>query len=128
MLNLIQFTTVGEFAKTIKYLKHVVSYKPIDILKKYGELGVEALRAVTPTDTGLTSNSWYYNVEQDGNDYVLSWCNRNVNDGCNVAILLQYGHGTKSGTYVQGLDYINPALKPIFEDIYQSICKEVSSK
>lgn len=127
-MKLIELTTVGTLTKTLKFLHWATHYSADVVLQKYGELGVEALNSVTPVDTGLTSNSWYYTIEKDGDDLVLTWCNRNVNDGCNIAILLQYGHGTKSGTYVQGLDYINPALKPIFEDIYQSICKEVSSK
>lgn len=127
-MNLIELTSTGDLVKTLKFLNWVRRYSPEAILEKYGKLGVDALNALTPVDTGLTSNSWYYVIEKDGEDLVLTWCNRNVNDGCNVAVLLQYGHGTRSGTYVQGLDYINPALRPIFEDMYRSICEEVSSK
>jgi len=127
-MGLIELHSIGTLSKTIKYLQWVHKYSPVAILEKYGKLGVDALQAMTPQDTGLTSNSWYYVIEKEGDDITLTWCNSNVNDGCNVAILLQFGHGTKSGTYVSGLDYINPALKPIFENIYSNICQEVSSK
>lgn len=127
-MSLIEFTSVGKLTKTLRFLNWVRKYSPTAILEKYGKIGVEALRSMTPVDTGETANAWYYTIEEDGPDVVLSWSNRNINDGCNIAILLQYGHGTKSGTYVQGLDYINPALRPIFEEIYRGICEEVSSQ
>ena len=127
-MGLIQLTSAGKLTKTIKFLNWALRYSPEAILHKYGKIGVEALRNATPVDSGETANSWYYTVDTSEDEFVLTWCNRNVNDGCNVAVLLQYGHGTKSGTYVQGLDYINPALVPIFELIYKKICEEVSGQ
>ena len=128
-MGLIGLTCTGNLSKTLHFLHWVKSYSPYAIMERYGKLGVEYLRQYTPVDTGNTANSWYYTIEERGeNEIILSWCNRNINDGCNIAILLQYGHGTKSGSYVSGVDYINPALVPIFEDIYKSICEEVSSK
>ena len=127
-MSAVQITCVGKLSKTLRFLEWVKKYSPTAILEKYGRIGVEQLRSYTPVDTGNTANSWYYEITEEGSDIVLSWNNRNINDGCNIAILLQYGHGTKAGTYISGLDYINPALVPIFEEIYRSICEEVSSQ
>lgn len=127
-MSAVQITCVGKLSKTLRFLEWVKKYSPTAILEKYGQIGVEQLRSYTPVDTGNTANSWYYEITEEGSDIVLSWNNRNINDGCNIAILLQYGHGTKAGTYISGLDYINPALVPIFEEIYRSICEEVSSQ
>jgi len=127
-MSAVQITCVGKLSKTLRFLEWVKKYSPTAILEKYGKIGVEQLRSYTPVDTGNTANSWYYEITEEGSDIVLSWNNRNINDGCNIAILLQYGHGTKAGTYISGLDYINPALVPIFEEIYRSICEEVSSQ
>lgn len=89
--------------------------------ERYGAQGVEALRAATPKDSGLTANSWSYTIENWG----IGFNNSNIQNGYSVALLIQYGHGTKSGMYVEGIDYINPALRPIFEAIAQECWKEV---
>lgn len=126
MGKLIELTSVGKLAKTIRYLEWVKKYSPEAIMERYGALGVDYLQNYTPVDTGRTAASWYYAITKEGDDLVLQWCNSNINDGCNIAMLIQRGHGTRSGAYIQGLDYINPALRPIFEEIYRSICEEVS--
>lgn len=96
-------------------------------LDKYGRLGVQALEVTTPKDTGLTSQSWSYEVNKqaDGKVITLSFHNSNVNKGVPIAIVLQYGHGTRNGGWVEGVDYINPALRPIFEKIAKEVWEEV---
>lgn len=86
-----------------------------NVLAKYGQAGVEALRAATPVDEGETANAWFYDIIQDAGSWSIVWGNNNVEDGRQIAVLLQYGHGTRTGGYVQGRDYINPALRPIFD-------------
>lgn len=92
-----------------------------------GRRGVEALSAATPVDTGATSQSWRYEINLDRTRTTLTWLNTNTVNGVNIAIILQYGHGTGTGGYVAGKDYINPAIKPIFDDIANSVWKEVTS-
>lgn len=99
---------------------------PTSILEKYGREGAKALENATPVKTGLTAASWSYRVEKNGNGYSVSWFNGNVSNGIPIVILLQYGHGTTGGTYVQGVDFINPALAPIFEKLAEAIWKEVT--
>lgn len=99
----------------------------MNILHKYGQLGVQALSLATPLDSGETATSWNYEIEQDGDTITLAWNNTHVNHGVNIAVILQYGHGTGTGGYVVGRDYINPALRPIFDDIADAVWKEVSS-
>lgn len=97
------------------------------VFDKYGEIGVDALRKGTPKDTGTTSESWYYEVKQDKSGVTIEWSNSNVVDGwCNIAVILQYGHGTGTGGYVKGIDYINPAMKPVFDEIANNLWKEVT--
>lgn len=103
--------------------------KHLGILDKYGRRGVEALSNATPVDTGLTASSWYYEINRDEQNQTvtLSFNNSNVvDDWCNVAIILQYGHGTRNGGYVEGVDYINPALQPIFNKIADEAWEEVT--
>lgn len=95
-------------------------------LKKYAERGVQALRDNTPKDTGRTANSWYYDIEQKGDSVTISWKNSNINDGVLIAAIIQYGHGTGTGGYVRGTDYINPAMKPVFQQIADDIWREVT--
>ena len=95
-------------------------------LDKYGKEGVQALAAATPVDTGLTAASWYYEIEQTDKTTSIVWKNSNVVDGTPIAIILQYGHATRNGGYVQGTEYINDALRPIFERIADSVWKEVT--
>lgn len=121
----------GDFSNTKKYLDKLYKtskFEYINILEKYGKLGVEALASATPVDTGLTASSWYYEITKDPRHerLYLSFHNSNISDGtCNIAIILQYGHGTKNGGYVEGTDYINPALQPIFDEIANEAWNEV---
>lgn len=128
----ISYKVKGDFKKTNSYLEGLRFFIQRDLFNfdYYGQRGVEALAAATPVDTGLTANSWYYEVEKDTDNNIvrISWDNSNVVDGwCKVAVILQYGHATGTGGWVEGRDYINPALAPIFEDILQDMTKEVQS-
>lgn len=117
----------GNFAKLDKYFEQIKKAANIDVLDKYGEAGVKALSAATPIDTGKTSQSWYYEIERKNGKVVLSFLNSNVNDGVPIAIILQYGHGTGTGGWVEGRDYINPAIRPIIDQIANDAWKEVTS-
>ena len=128
MSNSIKMVCTGSFNKTEQFLKKAnKASKTID-LTKYGEKGVAALQAATPTRTGVTASSWYYKIEKSGSTITLSFLNSNVNRGVPIAIILQYGHGTNNGGWVQGRDYINPALRPIFDEMVEAIWKEVTGK
>jgi len=116
----------GDFSKTFKFLKASVTSDYLRVLNKYGDDGVKALSLATPTETGETANSWNYQIKQNGNGASISWTNSNVVNGVSIAIILQYGHGTKNGGFVQGRDYINPALKPVFDKIANDVWKEVT--
>lgn len=119
-------THKGDFKNTENFLKKASKLKVTDLLKKYGYKGAQELSQVTPFDSGLTAQSWNYLVESHSQGYRLVWTNDNVVDGVSVAILLQYGHGTKSGSYVEGRDYINPVMRPILDDLSQELWKEVT--
>ncbi len=123
----IHITCSGDLSKTMKFLNRLQNKEYLNILSTYGKRGVEALRAATPKDTGKTADSWYYEIKQDRNKTVISWCNSNVNDGVVIAAILQYGHGTNSGAYVEGTDYINPAMKIIFDALANECWKEVTN-
>jgi hypothetical protein len=132
----ITYKVKGNFKKTHSYLEGLQFFLQRDLLDfdHYGKRGVEALAAVTPVDTGKTASSWFYKVEHEtdskGHDtgVRIVWDNDNVVDGwCKVAVILQYGHATGTGGWVEGIDYINPALAPIFEDILNDFTKEVQS-
>lgn len=98
-----------------------------DILSKYGKIGVNALLQATPKDSGVTSQSWNYRIEVNNNNASIVWYNTNVVKGVNIAVILQYGHGTRNGGWVEGTDYINPAMKPIFDKIADQVWKEVTN-
>jgi hypothetical protein len=118
----------GDFSKTFKYLGNLQSFrkqKLMTILKKYGEEGVAQLRDMTPKDTGETASRWSYEITDKGDSVTLAFTNDAQNDGIPIAILIQYGHGTGTGGYVQPNDYINPAMKPIFQKIADDAWKEV---
>ena len=117
----------GDFSKANNYFEKLLSVVKLSTLDDYGRRGVRLLSAATPVDTGETSNSWYYKIERNKVDAKLIFYNSNVNEGANVAILIQYGHGTKNGAWVEGTDYINPALRPLFEEIANDIWKEVTN-
>ena len=120
--------TKGDFDSTFKFLKKMKERSWLRNLDVYGRQGVEALAKATPKDTGLTANSWNYDISDDGETLTLTWYNTNVvKDYYNVALYIQYGHGTKNGGWVEGIDYINPALRPIFEKISGNIWEEITT-
>ncbi len=123
---MIRFAERGNFNNTEKFLKKPHGRNVRSILNKYGRIGVEALSTATPKDSGLTAASWGYSIEENGTSTKIVWTNSNVNKGVNIAVILQYGHGTGSGGYVVGRDYINPALKPVFDSIANVLWKEVT--
>lgn len=118
----------GNFNKIEKLFANVTGSKYLADGAKAGAAGVEALRAATPKRTGKTANSWRYEVDTSRSRTSVSWINDNVNNGENVALLIQYGHGTGTGGYVRGTDYINPAIQPIVENMANETWKEVTSK
>ena len=128
MSNSIKMVCTGSFNKTERFLKKAQEASKTINLTKYREIGVAALQAATPTRTGVTASSWYYKIEKSGSRLTLSFFNSNVNKGVPIAIILQYGHGTNNGGWVQGRDYINPALRPIFDEMVEAIWKEVTGK
>lgn len=118
----------GSFKKIEKFLKRAKDDYFFRNLDKYGAMGVTALQNATPKRTGRTASLWRYEIEkQSGGSYAIKWYNDNVNKGVNIALIIQYGHGTGRGAYIQGIDYINPALAPIFEEISDSVWREVTS-
>lgn len=117
----------GNFKKTEKFLKKSFGRNYISVLEKYAKEGVVALSSATPVDTGLTASSWYYEIIQNEDTVSVVWNNANIQKYVNVALILQYGHGTRNGGYVSGIDYINPALKPIFDKMAESAWKEVTN-
>lgn len=120
-------TTKGSFNNTYKYFNKLRDKEYLNVLNKYGELGIHALREATPKDTGLTSESWYYEIVEGKEKTKIVWYNTNVNKGVNIALILQYGHATPSGTYVEGIDYINPAIKPTFDKMAVAVWSEVKN-
>jgi hypothetical protein len=123
---MIRLTSSGSFSKSEAYLKRMAKGDFYQSLERYGEQGRKALAAATPTRTGLAGASWAYRIERKGRTVGITWYNTNVENGFNVAISLQYGYGTGTGGYVAGRDYINPALKPIFDQIEQAVWREVT--
>ena len=117
----------GNFEKTFRFLKEKRIRKLQKKLSKYGRMGVDALREATPKDTGITADSWSYEIYIGATSARLSWINTNQNKGLYIAVLIQYGHATRGGGYVQGIDYINPAMKPVFEKIANDAWMEVIS-
>lgn len=122
---MITFSHKGNFSKTLKFLNSVLNQDILNVLDKYGQKGVDALKRATPKESGLTAESWDYMITKKGDDIRIHFLNSNIQNGVNVAILLQYGHATKSGGFVQGIDYINPTLAPIFEEMANEAWKEV---
>lgn len=123
---MITFTQKGDFKKTEKFLQRIKEFSKTSDLDKYGKLGVEALRAATPKDSGATANAWGYEIKHSKGGASIVWTNSNINNGVPIAIIIQYGHGTGWGAYVRGVDYINPAMKPVFEDIADKVWREVT--
>lgn len=122
---MITFSSKGDWSNTTKFLQKMKDLDIISMLDDYGRRGVEALAAATPVDTGKTASSWDYEIRKNKESFSIYWRNSNVNNGVPIAILIQYGHVTKNGSYVPGYDYINPAIQPIFDEITQRITEEV---
>ena len=114
---MISFRHKGAFSKTLGFLERAKEAVKIGDLDKYGREGVAALSSATPVDTGLTASSWYYEIERKGDSVSINFNNSNIQNGAPIAVILQYGHGTGTGGWVQGRDYINPSIQPIFDSI-----------
>lgn len=127
MAGEISFLVKGDFNNTETWLEKMKTGAIFSALSKYGAMGAAALAGATPVDDGTTSASWTYEIVQDATSWSIIWSNTNVNEGRPIAILLQYGHGTRTGGYVEGRDYINPALQPIFDQIIAEAWKAVTS-
>lgn len=117
----------GSFMHVEKFMAEMSKKQYMSMLRSYGAAGVEALKNATPTDTGKTAASWSYEVERTDSGYAIYWKNSNVNDGVNIAVIIQFGHGTGTGGYVRGIDYINPALQHLFQEMADEIWREVKS-
>lgn len=128
MPKIIVFKQKGNFKTTRKFLKRCSNLQLDDLLDQYGKEGVEALARATPKDTGKTAASWSYAVHKSDGRITITWSNSNIVDGVPIAVILQYGHGTRNGGYVEGVDYINPAMRPIFERIAQRAWGEVMTE
>lgn len=116
----------GNYDETYEWLEKFRRREYLKILNKYGEIGVSALASSTPVDSGVTAASWSYKVEVSNGSFGISWYNSHVHDGVLIALILQLGHGTGTGGYVEGRDYINPALQPIFEQMLEELRSEVA--
>lgn len=123
---MISFRQKGDFSKLSKYFERVREAARIGVLDKYGRAGVAALASATPTETGLTASSWYYEIKRQNGSATIEFLNSNINKGVSIAIILQYGHGTGTGGWVEGRDYINPAIKPIFDQLADDAWEEVT--
>lgn len=123
---MITFSHKGDFSKTFRFLERVKDISNIANLEKYGQKGVAALASATPVDSGKTANSWEYKIERTSGRLSISFYNTNIQNGVPIAIILQYGHGTGTGGWVEGRDYINPAIQPIFDEILNDLWREVT--
>lgn len=123
---MISFRQKGDFSKLSKYFERVREAARIGVLDKYGRAGVAALASATPTETGLTASSWYYEIKRQNGSATIEFLNSNINKGVPIAIILQYGHGTGTGGWVEGRDYINPAIQPIFDQLADDAWEEVT--
>lgn len=123
---MIRFRQKGDFSKLTRYFERVKKAVKLSDLDKYGREGVAALASATPIDSGKTANSWYYEIENKNGVIKISFLNSNINKGVPIAIILQYGHGTRNGGWVEGRDYINPAIQPIFDSITENAWREVT--
>ena len=123
---MIKFRHKGDFSNTTRQLTRIKKSDIRGVLEKYGGEGVSALASATPTDSGLTASSWYYKVETLSGSSKITFCNSNIQNGVPIAIILQYGHGTGTGGWVEGRDYINPAIQPVFDTIANDAWREVT--
>lgn len=123
---MIKFKHKGDFSKFTRFMEKAKNAVRMGELDKYGRAGVAALSSATPVDSGETASSWYYDIERQNGKISIDFYNSNVNDGVPIAIILQLGHGTGTGGWVEGRDYINPAIQPIFDEIAYNAWKEVT--
>ena len=123
---MISFRQRGDFSKLTRYLERLKETIHIGDLDRYGQAGVNALASATPVDSGLTASSWRYEIEHNDGSVKIAFLNSNIQNGVPIAIILQYGHGTGTGGWVEGRDYINPAIQPVFDDIVEQAWKEVT--
>ena len=123
---MITFRHKGDFSKTFSFLERAKEAVRLGDLDKFGRKGVAALASATPVDSGLTANSWYYEIVRSNGSVKLEFHNSNIQNGVPIAVILQLGHGTGTGGWVQGRDYINPAIQPIFDEILNEMWREVT--
>lgn len=122
----ITFESTGDFNNTKRWLKKMSTSEIYDVLGRYGDVGVSALAGATPRDSGTTATSWSYEIKKSHGTWSIIWSNSNVVSGVPIAVIIQVGHGTGTGGYVQGRDYINPALKPVFDQMVAQAWREVN--
>ena len=122
---MITFKQKGDFLTLTAYMNKLKARKYAKVFDRYGAIGVQELASATPVDTGVTAGSWYYKVKNQNGTVSLSFCNSNINKGVPIAIILQYGHGTRNGGWVEGRDYINPAIRPVFDKLANELWEEV---
>lgn len=125
---MIRFRQKGDFKKLTRFLERAKEAVHLGNLDKYGREGVAALSSATPVDSGMTASSWYYEIENKNGTAKISFYNSNVQNGVPIAIIVQYGHGTGTGGWVEGRDYINPAIQPLFDEIAESVWREVTKQ
>lgn len=125
---MIKVTTRGSFQKTQAFLTRMKARQHFSVLHKYGPIGVAALSRATPKDTSVTAGSWYYEIADHPGYFAIHWLNSHVEDpgAISIAAIIQYGHGTRNGGYIQGIDYINPAMRPIFDQMITDMWREVT--
>ena len=124
---MIVLSSKGDFSKATRYFEKLKETAKLGVLDKYGREGVAALSSATPVETGLTANSWTYKIQLSESSASIEFHNSNINNGVPIAIILQYGHGTGTGGWVEGRDYINPAIRPVFDKIVEDLWKEVTN-
>lgn len=125
---MISFRHKGDFSKLTRYLEKAKESVHLGTLDKYGRAGVDALASATPVDTGLTASSWYYEITHGQGSVTITFNNSNFQNGVPIAIILQYGHGTGTGGWVEGRDYINPAIRPVFDKLVKEAWEEVTNR
>lgn len=123
---MISFRHKGDFSNTTKYLRRIKNLSYRGVLDKYGKAGVAALASATPVDSGLTAKSWYYEIVTKNGSLTIRFNNSNIQNGVSIAVIIQYGHGTRNGGWVEGVDYINPSIQPIFDKIVNDLWREVT--
>lgn len=123
---MIRFRQKGDFSKLSRYMERVKNAVRLGDLDKYGREGVAALASATPVDSGVTASSWYYEIVRKNGSVSIEFYNSNIQNGVPIAIILQYGHGTGTGGWVEGRDYINPTIRPLFDEIANNAWKEVT--